>query len=169
MEGNEILAVVDSVSNEKGLDKDSIFEAIELAIASASQRHFHEDAELYVKIDRVSGEYSTFRNWIVAEEDDPEFHIETHIKTSDSELELNEIYTKDIDNVTFGRIETQAARQVMLQKVREAEREKVVSMFKNQNNNLVNGTVKRVTRDNIIVDITHTGWIGAIKEPEKNS
>ena len=63
MEGNEILAVVDSVSNEKGLDKDSIFEAIELAIASASQRHFHEDAELYVKIDRVSGEYSTFRNW----------------------------------------------------------------------------------------------------------
>jgi|TARA_B100000768_G_scaffold24933_1_gene22819 N utilization substance protein A len=155
MEGNEILAVVDSVSNEKGLDKDSIFEAIELAIASASQRHFHEDAELYVKIDRVSGEYSTFRNWIVAEEDDPEFHIETHVKTSDSELELNEIYTKDIDNVTFGRIETQAARQVMLQKVREAEREKVVSMFKNQNNNLVNGTVKRVTRDNIIVDISY--------------
>ena len=155
MEGNEILAVVDSVSNEKGLDKDSIFEAIELAIASASQRHFHEDAELHVKIDRVSGEYSTFRNWIVAEEDDPEFHIETHIKKSDSELELNDTFTKDIDNVTFGRIETQAARQVMLQKVREAEREKVVSMFKNQNNNLVNGTVKRVTRDNIIVDISY--------------
>ena len=155
MEGNEILAVVDSVSNEKGLDKDSIFEAIELAIASASQRHFHEDAELHVKIDRVSGEYSTFRNWIVAEEDDPEFHIETHIKKSDSELELNDTFTKDIDNITFGRIETQAARQVMLQKVREAEREKVVSMFKNQNNNLVNGTVKRVTRDNIIVDISY--------------
>ena len=107
------------------------------------------------KIDRVSGEYSTFRNWIVAEEDDPEFHIETHIKKSDSELELNDTFTKDIDNVTFGRIETQAARQVMLQKVREAEREKVVSMFKNQNNNLVNGTVKRVTRDNIIVDISY--------------
>ncbi|MBL6902969.1 MAG: transcription termination/antitermination protein NusA [SAR86 cluster bacterium] len=155
MEGNEILAVVDSVSNEKGLEKDSIFEAIELAIASASQRHFHEDAELHVKIDRVTGKYNTYRNWIVADENDPEFHIETHIKTSDSELEINDTYTKDIDNVKFGRIETQAARQVMLQKVREAEREKVVSMFKNQNNNLVNGTVKRVTRDNIIVDISY--------------
>ena len=155
MEGNEILAVVDSVSNEKCLEKDSIFEAIELAIASASQRHFHEDAELHVKIDRVTGKYNTYRNWIVADEDDPEFHIETHIKTSDSELEINDTYTKDIDNVKFGRIETQAARQVMLQKVREAEREKVVSMFKNQNNNLVNGTVKRVTRDNIIVDISY--------------
>ena len=155
MEGNEILAVVDSVSNEKGLEKDSIFEAIELAIASASQRHFHEDAELHVKIDRVTGKYNTYRNWIVADEDDPEFHIETHIKTSDSELEINDTYTKDIDNVKFWRIETQAARQVMLQKVREAEREKVVSMFKNQNNNLVNGTVKRVTRDNIIVDISY--------------
>ena len=155
MEGNEILLVVDSVSNEKGLDKNLIFEAIELSIASASQRHFHEDAELHVKIDRVSGEYSTFRNWIVSEEDDPEFHIETHIKVSDSELELNEIFTKNIENVTFGRIETQAARQVMLQKVREAEREKVVSMFKNQENSLVNGTVKRVTRDNIIVVISY--------------
>ena len=155
MEGNEILAVVDSVSNEKGLEKDSIFEAIEVAIASASQRHFHEDAVLHVKIDRESGLYKTYRDWIVASEEDPEFHIETHIKVQDSELELNDCLTKEIENIPFGRIETQAARQVMLQKVREAEREKVVSMFKNQNNNLVNGTVKRVTRDNIIVDISY--------------
>ena len=155
MEGNEILAVVDSVSNEKGLEKDSIFEAIEVAIASASQRHFHEDAVLHVKIDRVSGLYKTYRDWIVSSEEDPEFHIETHIKVQDSELELNDCFTKEIENIPFGRIETQAARQVMLQKVREAEREKVVSMFKNQNNNLVNGTVKRVTRDNIIVDISY--------------
>ena len=155
MEGNEILAVVDSVSNEKGLEKDSIFEAIEVAIASASQRHFHEDAVLHVKIDRVSGLYKTYRDWIVASEEDPEFHIETHIKVQDSDLELSDCFTKEIENIPFGRIETQAARQVMLQKVREAEREKVVSMFKNQNNNLVNGTVKRVTRDNIIVDISY--------------
>ena len=155
MEGNEILAVVDSVSNEKGLEKDSIFEAIEVAIASASQRHFHEDAVLHVKIDRVSGLYKTFRDWIVASEEDPEFHIETHIKVQDSDLELSDCFTKEIENIPFGRIETQAARQVMLQKVREADREKVVSMFKNQNNNLVNGTVKRVTRDNIIVDISY--------------
>ena len=74
---------------------------------------------------------------------------------TDSNLELGEIFSKQMENVVFGRIETQAARQVMLQKVREAEREKVVSQFKSKNNKLVSGSVKRVTRDNIIVDITH--------------
>ena len=77
MQSNEILGVVDSVSTEKGLDKDVIFKAIEIAIASASQRHFHEDADLYVKIDRETGEYSTHRNWIVFDPDNEEFHDET--------------------------------------------------------------------------------------------
>ena len=155
MQSSEILTVVDSVSTEKGLDKDIIFSAIEIAIASASQRHFHEDAELFVQIDRNTGEYSTHRNWLVFDETDEEFHIETHISKENSKLDLGEMYSMQQDNVPFGRIETQAARQVMLQKVREAEREKVVSQFKNQNNQLVNGTVKRVTRDNIIVDISY--------------
>jgi len=155
MESNEILAVVDSVSTEKGIEKDTIFNAIEIAIASASQRHFHEDADLYVTINRDTGEYSTFRNWIVFDESNEEFHHETHISKTDSNLELGEIFSKQEENVVFGRIETQAARQVMLQKVREAEREKVVGQFKSKHNKLVSGSVKRVTRDNIIVDITH--------------
>ena len=155
MQSSEILTVVDSVSTEKGLDKDIIFSAIEIAIASASQRHFHEDAELFVQIDRNTGEYSTHRNWLVFDETDEEFHIETHISKENSKLDIGEMYSMQQENVPFGRIETQAARQVMLQKVREAEREKVVSQFKNQNNQLVNGTVKRVTRDNIIVDISY--------------
>ena len=155
MESNEILAVVDSVSTEKGIEKEIIFSAIEIAIASASQRHFHEDADLYVKIDKDTGEYSTFRNWIVFDESNEEFHHETHISKIDSDLELGEVFSQQQENITFGRIETQAARQVMLQKVREAEREKVVSQFKSKNNKLVSGSVKRVTRDNIIVDITH--------------
>ena len=155
MQSSEILTVVDSVSTEKGLDKDIIFSAIEIAIASASQRHFHEDAELFVQIDRNTGEYSTHRNWLVFDETDEEFHIETHISKENSNLDIGEMYSMQQENVPFGRIETQAARQVMLQKVREAEREKVVSQFKNQNNQLVNGTVKRVTRDNIIVDISY--------------
>ncbi len=155
MQSNEILGVVDSVSTEKGLDKDVIFKAIEIAIASASQRHFHEDADLYVKIDRETGEYSTHRNWIVFDPDNEEFHHETHISKDDSGLELEEIYTLQQENIKFGRIETQAARQVMLQKVREAEREKIVEQFRSQNNKLVSGSVKRVTRDNIIIDITH--------------
>ena len=155
MESNEILAVVDSVSTEKGIDKEIIFSAIEIAIASASQRHFHEDADLYVKIDKDTGEYSTFRNWIVFDESNEEFHHETHISKIDSDLELGEVFSQQQENIIFGRIETQAARQVMLQKVREAEREKVVDQFRSKDNKLVSGSVKRVTRDNIIVDITH--------------
>ena len=155
MQSNEILAVVDSVSTEKGLEKNVIFKAIEVAIASASQRHFHEDADLFVEINRETGEYATHRNWIVFDNQDDEFHHETHISKEDSNLEIGETYTKVQENITFGRIETQAARQVMLQKVREAEREKIVEQFRSQNNKLVSGSVKRVTRDNIIVDITH--------------
>ena len=155
MESNEILAVVDSVSTEKGIEKDIIFNAIEIAIASASQRHFHEDADLYVKIDKDTGEYSTFRNWIVFDESNEEFHHETHVSKNDSDLELGEVFSQQQENISFGRIETQAARQVMLQKVREAEREKVVDQFRSKDKKLVSGSVKRVTRDNIIVDITH--------------
>ena len=155
MQSNEILAVVDSVSTEKGIEKDVIFSAIEVAIASASQRHFHEDADLFVKIDRATGDYSTHRNWIVFDENDEEFHPETHVTKDESGLEINDVHSVQQDNIAFGRIETQAARQVMLQKVREAEREKIVEQFRSQNNKLVSGSVKRVTRDNIIVDITY--------------
>jgi len=155
MESNEILAVVDSVSTEKGIEKDLIFKAIEVAIASASQRHFHEDADLYVEINRETGEYQTHRNWIVFDETNDEFHHETHVTKEDSGLDIGDTFSKEQENIVFGRIETQAARQVMLQKVREAEREKIVDQFRSQNNKLVSGSVKRVTRDNIIVDITH--------------
>ena len=155
MQSIEILTVVDSVSTEKGLDKDVIFGAIEVAIASASQRHFHEDADLNVLINRETGEYKTYRNWIVLDDSNEEFHHETHVSENDCNLEIGEIFSKVQENIVFGRIETQAARQVMMQKVREAEREKIVNQFKSQNNKLVSGSVKRVTRDNIIVDITN--------------
>ncbi len=155
MQSNEILEVVDSVSTEKGLEKDIIFKAIEVSLASASHRHFHEDADLYVQIDRETGEYTTHRNWLVFDQNDDEFHHETHISKEDSNMSIGDTYSLQQENIAFGRIETQAARQVMLQKVREAEREKIVEQFRSQNNKLVSGSVKRVTRDNIIVDITH--------------
>ena len=112
-----------------------------------------EDAEITVSIDRVYGEYSTHRHWIVSEETVEDFHKETHVTENDSKLSLGDTYSLDVDNVVFGRIEAQAARQVMMQRVREAERDTIVAMFTSQNNSLMNGTVKRVTRDNIIVDI----------------
>ena len=153
MESIEILAVVESVSNEKGIDEVIIFSALEIAIATASLRHFHEDADITVSIDRVSGEYATHRHWLVAEETLEDFHKETHITEADSKLSIGDTHSVDVENVSFGRIETQAARQVMMQKVREAERDTIVAMFAAQDNSLMNGTVKRVTRDNIIVDI----------------
>jgi|DEB0MinimDraft_4_1074332.scaffolds.fasta_scaffold02645_5 N utilization substance protein A len=155
MKSIEILAVVESVSNEKGLEEEVIFEAIEAAIASASIRHFHEDAELQVEIDRNEGTYKTFRFFNVTNEDDPEFHPESHISPESAGLDLGEVFKTEVDNVAFGRIETQAARQVMMQKVREAERENIVSAYRSQNNSLLSGVVKRVTRDNIIVEINN--------------
>jgi N utilization substance protein A len=151
MEGKEILAVVEGVSNEKGIEESIIFNALEVAIAS--QRHFHEDAQLIVEVDRGSGEFITKRQWEVLDENDEEFHRESYISPSESSMEIGELYFEQVDNVEFGRIETQAARQVMLQKVREAEKELIVSKFRSSDNNLVSGFVKRVTRDNIIVDL----------------
>ena len=155
MDSKEILAVVEGVSNEKGIEESIIFNALEVAIASASQRHFHEDAEISVTIDTSSGVYTTSRSWIVANEDDPDFHIETHKTSADAGKETGELHTEIVENIDFGRIETQAARQIMMQKVREAERENIVSKFRAQNNTLMNGIVKRVTRDNIIVEINN--------------
>ena len=155
MDSKEILAVVEGVSNEKGIEESIIFNALEVAIASASQRHFHEDAEISVSIDTSSGVYTTSRSWIVANEDDPDFHIETHKTSTDAGKETGELHTEVVENIDFGRIETQAARQIMMQKVREAERENIVSKFRAQNNTLMNGIVKRVTRDNIIVEINN--------------
>ena len=155
MDSREILAVVEGVSNEKGIEESIIFNALEVAIASASLRHFHEDAEISVTIDTSSGVYTTSRSWIVANEDDPDFHIETHKTSADAGKETGELHTEVVENIDFGRIETQAARQIMMQKVREAERENIVSKFRAQDNTLMNGIVKRVTRDNIIVEINN--------------
>jgi len=86
MESIEILAVVESVSNEKGIEEGIIFGALETAIASASLRHFHEDADISVSIDRASGEYSTHRHWLVEDETSEDFHKETHVTESDSNM-----------------------------------------------------------------------------------
>lgn len=153
MEGKEILSVVDSVSSEKGLEKEIIFNAIELALASASQRHFHEDASLVVEIDKTTGNFVTKRQWIVSDESDEDYYEQTHITPEKAEMEVGDVYAKKVENVEFGRIETQAARQVILQKVREAEKELIISQFKPNNNKLVSGVVKRVTRDNFILDL----------------
>lgn len=153
----EILLVADAVSNEKGVPRDVIFEAIEQALATATKKRYDEDADINVIIDRESGAYESFRRWEVVADDvlallGTQFTTEeAHEK--DPALQVGDIFEEKIENVEFGRIAAQTAKQVIVQKVREAERSQVVDAYSGRIGELVSGTVKKVTRDNIIVDL----------------
>jgi N utilization substance protein A len=197
----EILAVVDAVSNEKGVAKEIIFEALEAALASATRKRHPEDVDVRVAIDRESGEYDTFRRWEVvddaavvmsadelpepvveppmsssgspsgssggpagadAEEEEDEgprlFSPKTEILFSEAvkthpEIGVGEYIEEPIESVDFGRIAAQTAKQVIVQKVREAERAQVVEAYQDREGELVMGVVKRVDRGNVIIDL----------------
>lgn len=158
MMSKEILMVADAVSNEKGVSRDVIFEAIESALATATKKlHEGEEIDVRVNVDRETGEYETFRVWHVVEdeeyeEEDSQFTLEQAAE-KDGSLAVGDTYEEKIDNVEFGRIAAQTAKQVIVQKVREAEREIVISQYQDRVGELVAGTVKKVTRDNVIVDL----------------
>ena len=150
----QILEVVDSVSMEKGVDKEIIFEALEEAIASATKKLIEDEADISVEINRDTGGYKTFRNWtIVAEEDlvDQIFEI-TEKDISDHIVEEG-IATKEIENIDFGRISAQAAKQVIIQKVREAERSKITEKYESLVGQVISGQVKRINRDFLLLEI----------------
>ncbi|MBU2710584.1 transcription termination factor NusA [Zooshikella harenae] len=153
----EILLVVDSVSNEKGVPPDVIFEAIEIALATATKKRYEDDIDVRVAIDRRTGNYDTFRRWkVVADEDyeNPAAHIVIEeVDEKDPNLQIGDYWEEQIESVEFGRIAAQTAKQVIVQKVREAERAQVVEAYKEKLNEIVSGTVKKVTRDNIVVDL----------------
>ncbi len=153
----EILLVADAVSNEKGVDREVIFEAIELALGSAAKKRFDEDATIKVSIDRRTGAYTTERSWKVVADDvlaalGTEFTLqEAHEK--DPALKAGDVFVELIENVEFGRIAAQTAKQVIVQKVREAERAQIIDEYRSKVGELLSGMVKKVTRDNIIVDL----------------
>ncbi len=153
----EILLVAEAVSNEKGVSRDIIFEAIEQALATATKKRYDEDADINVTIDRESGDYETVRRWEVMSDDvlallGTQFTLEeAHEK--DTSLQVGDVYQEQVENVEFGRIAAQTAKQVIVQKVREAERAQVVEEYQGRTGELISGTVKKVTRDNIIVDL----------------
>jgi len=154
---NEILLVAESVSGEKGLDKEVIFEAIESALATATKRRYSEPSNIEVTIDKSSGEYETLRFWEVVDEEEFEdsgLHILLEeAKKKNPEFEIGSRIEEKVKNVEFGRIAAQAAKQVIVQKVREAERAKIVDQYRSFLGELVNGTVKKVTREFLIVDL----------------
>lgn len=155
----EILLVVDSVSHEKSVPKDVIFGALEAALAMASKKKHGEQAEFRVHINRDNGTYETFRVWTVA---DPEAEEEWN---SEAQLTLEEAQERDpkailggvieepVASVDFGRIAAQTAKQVIVQKVREAERAQIVEAYQPRVGELVSGTIKKLGRDNVIVDL----------------
>lgn len=155
----EILMVVDVVSNEKGVTKEIIFEAIEAALATATKKRHREDIEVRVSIDEETGNYDTYRRWEVVEDDiDPLEFPPRQIRLGDArknagEIELGQFVEELMDSVEFGRIAAQTAKQVIVQKVREAERNKVLETYQDKIGEMVSGVVKRVERSGVIVDL----------------
>lgn len=158
----EMLMVIEAVSNEKGVEREIIFEAMEAALASATRKRNGEDIDVRVAIDRTTGEYDTFRRWKVFADDS------TELETPDSELRMIDAVDIDpdaevdgyvevpIESVEFGRIAAQTAKQVIVQRVREAERQKIVEEFEDRVDEMLSGLVKRVDRNGVYVDLGGT-------------
>jgi len=155
----EILLVVESVSNEKGVEKHVIFEAVEIALAAATRKRYHNETEVDIRvfIDRASGNYDTFRYWkVVADADFEHPGCELTIEEAhekNNSLACGDWYREQVESIAFGRIAAQTAKQVIVQKVREAERAQVVERYSDRVGELIGGVVKKVTRDNVIVDL----------------
>ncbi|HEY8353932.1 MAG TPA: transcription termination factor NusA [Methylophilaceae bacterium] len=151
----EILLLVDALAHEKNVSKEIIFTALELALASASKKRFTEDADVRVAIDRNSGEYQSFRRWQVVAEDAVE-NPAAQIAVTDeraSGLAEGDYIEEPLESIEFGRIGAQAAKQVILQKVREAEREQILNDFLARKEHLVTGVIKRMEKGNAIIEV----------------
>ncbi|MEW6354477.1 MAG: transcription termination factor NusA [Pseudomonadota bacterium] len=154
----EILLVAEAVSNEKGVGKDIIFEAIEAALATATKKRHVGEIDVRVTIDRETGDYQTFRRWLVVEDAAEEFLPDSQIRLMDAldiraDARVGEYIEEPMESVSFGRIAAQTARQVIVQKVRDAERAQVVEAYKERRGELVTGIVKRVERGGVVLDL----------------
>jgi transcription termination/antitermination protein NusA len=153
----EILLLVDALAHEKSVAKEVIFTALELALASATKKRFSEEADVRVEINRENGEYKSFRRWEVKADDaveNPAAQISlVDAKQRYPEIEENDFVEEPLESVEFGRIGAQAAKQVILQKVREAEREQILDDFLARKEHLVTGAIKRMEKGNAIIEV----------------
>ena len=155
----ELLLVMDAVANEKGVPREVIIEAMEAALASAAKKRYSDqEVDIRVAIDPKSGEYETFRRWEVVADDVVMESPDHQIRLMDAEDEqpgsqIGDFVEQVVENPEFGRISAQAAKQVIVQRVREAERAQVLDAWKDRIGELVNGVVKRVERGNVYVDL----------------
>lgn len=155
----EILLVAEAVSNEKAVPREKIFEALEIALATATKKKYDGDIDVRVAIDRKTGGYETFRRWMVVDDhgealENPfrEITLEA-ARYENPDIQPGEFIEDDIESVVFDRITTQTAKQVIVQKVREAERAQVVEQFRDKEGELITGVVKKATRESVVVDL----------------
>ncbi|SCY33703.1 transcription termination factor NusA [Nitrosospira sp. Nsp13] len=152
----EVLLLVDALAREKNVEKDIVFAALELALASATKKRFQEDADVRVSIDQQTGDYQSLRRWQVVADDtveDPARQVALNEALQrDSEIKLEEFVEEVLEPVEFGRIGAQAAKQVIFQKIRDAEREQILNDFLERKEYMVTGTIKRMERGNAIIE-----------------
>lgn len=154
----EILLVVDAVSNEKGISREKIFQALEIALATATKKKHEGDLDIRVSIDPKTGHFETFRRWLIVDDSEGlqnlyrEMTLEA-ARLDDPELAVGDYVEEQIDSIPFDRIATQTAKQVIVQKVREAERARIVEQFKEQEGEIITGVVKKASRESIILDL----------------
>ncbi|MGI2854299.1 transcription termination factor NusA [Shewanella algae] len=155
----DILLVAEAVSNEKAVPREKIFEALEIALATATKKKYEGDIDVRVAIDRKTGDYETFRRWLVVDDngealENPYREITLEAaRYENPEIQPGEFIEDEIDSVQFDRITTQTAKQVIVQKVREAERAQIVEQFIDKEGELVTGVVKKSNRDSVVVDL----------------
>ncbi|HVT36410.1 MAG TPA: transcription termination factor NusA [Nevskiaceae bacterium] len=154
-----ILLMVDVVSNEKAVEKEIIFQALEAALASATKERYGDESDIRVAIDRATGEYESFRRWTVLDDESEDFEFPerqikvTYAQKRDENLKAGDVIEEKVESVDFGRIGAQKAKQVIVQKVREAERAQVVEAYKDRVGELITGMVKRLERGAVILDL----------------
>jgi N utilization substance protein A len=153
----EILLLVDALAREKNVNRDVVFGALELALASATKKRFTEDVDVRVAIDRDTGSYQAFRRWRVLPDDAPDWINAQMLSVEEAQdrkpdAKLDDVIEEQIENVPFGRIGAQTAKQVILQRIRDAEREQILNDFLARDEQLVTGTVKRMERGSAIVE-----------------
>lgn len=152
----EILLLADALAREKNVDREIVFQSIESALASATKKQFSDEVDVRVAIDRESGDYEAFRRWLVVPDGELEDHdlqiILSEARKQIDDIEIGDYIEEDMEAVPFGRIGAQAAKQVILQKIREAEREQILKDFLERGETIINGTVKRLERGDVIVE-----------------
>lgn len=152
----EILLLVDALAREKNVEKETVFGALELALASATKKRFNEDVDIRAHVDRVNGEFSFFRRWQVVP--DEEFEVPSRqymlheAREEKPEMQLGDYLEEPLSGLEVGRIGAQTAKQVILQKIRDAEREQILNDFLSRKEHLVTGVIKRMERGNALIE-----------------